>query len=90
MATGDIQVNRMGASFVRSVRGLVDAAHDITVGKKTDLADTSTTASGSSNSNGKVSLRAHGRFHSFSLSPTAAFTDLVGVDVEVAPQGGRA
>lgn len=90
VATGDIQVNRMGASFVRSVRGLVDAAHDITVGKKTDLADTSTTASGSSNSNGKVSLRAHGRFHSFSLSPTAAFTDLVGVDVEVAPQGGRA
>lgn len=87
LSTGELQLFKGRSGFVSSVRGLVDAAHDITVGKKTDLADTETTTTASSNSNGKCSLRSHGRYHRFELSPTAAFTEISGIDVE-ARQGG--
>lgn len=87
LSTGELQLFKGRSGFVSSVRGLVDAAHDVTVGKKTDLADTETTTTGSSNSNGKCSVRSHGRYHRFELSPTAAFTEISGVDVE-ARQGG--
>lgn len=90
VSTGDLQLIKGRGTSVNCIRGLVDAAHDITVGKKYDLADTETTVSGSSNSNGKVSLRARSRYHRIQVSPTAAFTELTGVDVEVAPAGGRA
>lgn len=85
LSTGDIQLARGRRSFVRGVRGLVDAAHDVTVGKKTDLADTESTVTGSSNSNGRVTVRADARYHRFELSPTAAFTEISGVDVEASP-----
>lgn len=89
VSTGEIQLNRNSGAYVSAVRGLVDAAHDITVGRKTDLGDTETTVSGSSNANGKVSLRARGRYHRFQVSPTATFTELTGIDVEAGPAGGR-
>lgn len=85
LSTGDIQLAPDRGSFVRSVRGLVDSAHDVTVGKKTGMADVETTVSGSSNVNGKVSLRSNGRYHRFQLEPTATFTELVGVEVDAVP-----
>ena len=88
MSTGDIRLAKDNASFVRSVRGLVDAAHDITVYKKTDLADSETSSSGSSNSNGVVSVRSRGKYHRFYISPTADFTELSGVNIE-AQVGGK-
>lgn len=89
VSTGFIQINKMGGATVNLVRGLVDSAHDIVVGRKTDLADTEVTATGSSNANGKVSLRATGRYHRFQVSPTATFTELTGVDIDARPMGGR-
>jgi len=89
VSTGDMQLNQNGGTYVNYVRGLCDAAHDVTVGKKTTLSDTETTATGSSNANGKVSLRSSGRYQRFQLSPTAAFTELSGVDVGIGANGNR-
>ena len=89
LSTGEMQLFRGQSGFVRSVRGLVDSAHDVTVGKKTSMADTEVTVSGSSNSNGKVSLRSHGRYHRFQLEPTADFTEIVGVEVEAMSAGSK-
>jgi len=88
VSTGDLQLSD-GSSFIRSVRGLVDSAHTITVAKKTAIADSETTTNGSSNANGKVSLRSHGRYHRIQLQPTATFTEIVGVDVESVRTGRR-
>lgn len=89
VSTGDIQLSRDRASFVRAVRGLVDSAHDVTVGKKTSLSDTEATATGSSNSRGKVSLRSHGRYHRFQVEPTATFSELTGISIEASPGGTK-
>jgi len=89
LSTGDIQLAQDRRAFVKSVRGLVDAAHDITVGKKTALSDTETTVTGSSNAQGKVSIRANDRYHRFQLDPTAVWTEALGVDVEVQRAGKR-
>lgn len=89
VSTGDLQLAKGRRAMVSVVRGLVDAAHDITVGKKTDLADSEATETGSSNSNGKVSVRANARYHRFQVVPTAAFTELTGVEIEAAPSGKR-
>jgi hypothetical protein len=89
VSTGDIQLGKGRRAMIQSVRGLVDSAHDVTVGKKTDMGDTESTVSGSSNSNGKVSLRANARYHRIQVEPTAAFTELVGVDVDAAVEGMR-
>lgn len=89
IGTGDIQLASGRSAFVRSVRGLVDSAHDIDVIKKTDLADSGTTDTGSSNTNGKVSVRSHGRYHSFLLEPTATFTEATGIDIEASVGGTK-
>jgi hypothetical protein len=89
LSTGLIQMSRGRSSFIRSVRGLVDSTHNVTVGKKTDLNDTESTVTGSSNSNGKVSLRSHGRYHRIQLNPTGIFTEISGVDVEASTSGAR-
>lgn len=89
LSTGDIQLAKDRRAFVKSVRGLVDAAHDITVGKKTALSDTETTVTGSSNAQGNVSLRANDRYHRFQLDPTATWTEAIGVDVEAQGAGKR-
>lgn len=89
LSTGDIQLAKDRRAFVKSVRGLVDAAHDITVGKKTALSDTETTVTGSSNAQGKVSIRANDRYHRFQLDPTASFSEAIGVDVEAQGAGIR-
>lgn len=89
LSTGDIQLAKDRRAFVKSVRGLVDSAHDITVGKKTALSDTETTVTGSSNAQGKVSIRANDRYHRFQLDPTATWTEAIGVDVEAQGAGMR-
>lgn len=85
LSTGDLQLTKDRGTIISSVRALVDAANDVTVGKKTDLADTAVTSTGSSNANGKASVRSHGRYQSIQVSPTATFTEISGVEVEARP-----
>lgn len=87
LSTGDMQAGQGRAQTV-SGRGIVDSAHDITVSKKTALSDTATTVTGSSNSEGKVSIRANARYMRFQLNPTADFTEISGIDVELREAGG--
>lgn len=89
VSTGDLQLFRERGSRVSLVRGLVDSAHTVTVGKKTDMADTETTKTQTANSNGKASINSEGRYHRFQLNPTAAFTELVGIDVEARASGRK-
>jgi hypothetical protein len=83
LSTGDLAITPGRSSFIDSVYGIVDSAHDITIGKKVDMADTESTTSGSSNSRGKVSIRSNGKYHRIQISPTAAFTEITGAQVEV-------
>jgi len=46
-------------------------------------------ASATTSSEGRASLRSAGRYHRLSVSPTGNWTNAVGVDIEVKPQGGR-
>ena len=46
-------------------------------------------ASATTSSEGRASLRSAGRYHRLSVSPTGSWTNAVGVDIEVKPQGGR-
>ena len=89
VSTGDLQLARGRSTFISAIRGLVDSAHDATVGKKTDLADTEVTATGSSNANGKCSLRSHGRYHRIQISPTATFTEISGAEIEGKQSGAK-
>lgn len=89
VSTGDLQLTRDRGTRVSSIRGLVDSAFTATVGKKTDMADTEKTKSKASNSNGKASINSDGRLQRLQLVPTAAFTELLGVDVEARPSGRK-
>ena len=40
-------------------------------------------------SEGRASLRSAGRYHRFSISPTGNWTNAIGVDIDVKPQGNR-
>lgn len=87
VSTGDIQVARDRASFVRAVRGLVDSRHDITVGKKVDMADSETTTTATANGNGVAGVRSRGRYHRFQVQPTDTWSELVGVEIEASRSG---
>ena len=89
VSTGDMQLVPDTGCSVRTTYGLVDSAHDITIGKKSALLSTEATVSGSSNSNGKVTVRSHGRYHRFQVVPTATYTEIIGVDVEFSATGRR-
>ena len=84
-----MQLSKGTGSSVRTVYGLVDSAHNVTVGKKSALLKTEATVTGSSNSNGKVTVRSNGRLHRFELVPTATYTEIIGVDVEFSIAGKR-
>jgi len=43
----------------------------------------------STSSEGRASLRSHGRYHRFSIVPTGNWTNAVGVDVDITPTGTR-
>jgi len=87
VSTGDLQLAKDNKTFVLNARGLVDAAHDITVGKKNALSDIEATVIGSSNTNGRAPVRSNGRYHRIQLQPTTTWTELVGVDIEAVPSG---
>ena len=89
VSTGDMQLSKGTGSSVRTVYGLGDSAHNVTVGKKSALLKTEATVTGSSNSNGKVTVRSNGRLHRFELVPTATYTEIIGVDVEFSIAGKR-
>ena len=87
LSTGDLQLFPDRRAGLSSARGLIDAAHDITVTKKGALSDAGSTVVGSSNTNGKCSIRADARYMRFSLSQTAVFTEITGIEVEARPSG---
>lgn len=89
ISTGDMDLANGQSVFVSSVRGIVDAAHDVTVGKKSFVGSTESTVSASSQATGRCALRSYGRLHRFELTPTAQFTEAVGVDVETRQGGSR-
>lgn len=89
LSTGDIQFIKGKRAMVSRARGLVDSAHTITIGKKSALSDTESTVSGSSNADGSVSIRANARYHRVQLIPSASFTEISGVDVEVMEVAGE-
>jgi hypothetical protein len=86
VSTGDIQVAKDRNAMVTGIRGLVDAAHTGTLGRKLNtLADTEDAVSNASNSRGKCSVKANGKYHRFQLAVSATFTELTGVEIEAKP-----
>lgn len=88
VSTGDMQLTPGARTMITAARGLIDSAHTVTVGKKIKAADNEATTTASSNTNGRATLRSNGRYHRFQVVPTAAWTELTGIEVEGVP-GGR-
>lgn len=78
-------------SVVTLARPQIDnGSADVKVASRRELDDNiQFSASVTTSSEGRASLRSAGRYHRLSVSPTGNWTNAVGVDVEVKPQGGR-
>jgi hypothetical protein len=88
VSTGYLSLGN-GSGMIQSVRPVIDSSSTVTIGKKTDLADTETTNSSNTNSNGKASIRSRGRMQRIQVVPTGDFTEISGVEVDVVRTGGR-
>ncbi|NIR50009.1 hypothetical protein GWO43_16040 [candidate division KSB1 bacterium] len=88
LSTGEIELFPGFNATVLSARGLVDADHDVYVGTKRHFGATEEVQNNSSE-NGKVLLRANGKYHRFELRPTEAWTEITGIDVEAKRNGKR-
>jgi len=78
-------------SVVTLARPQIDnGSADVKVASRRELDDNiQFSSSVTTSSEGRASLRSAGRYHRLSVSPTGNWTNAVGVDIEVKPQGGR-
>ena len=78
-------------SVVTLARPQIDnGSADVKVASRRELDDNiQFSSSVTTSSEGRASLRSAGRYHRLSVSPTGNWTNAVGVDVDVKPQGNR-
>jgi len=87
--TTDVEVGYN--SLVQLARPIIDnGSANVKVASRKELDDNvSFGSSVSTSSEGRASLRSHGRYHRFSIVPTGNWTNAVGVDVDITPTGTR-
>lgn len=78
-------------SIVTLARPQIDnGSSTVKVASRKELNDAITfSASATTSSEGRASLRSSGRFHRLSITPTGDWTTAIGVDVDVTPRGMR-
>ena len=87
--TTDVEVGYN--SLVTLARPTIDnGSATVKVASRKELDDNiSFSASVTTSSEGRASLRSHGRYHRFSVSPTGNWTTAVGLDADITPAGTR-
>ena len=87
--TTDVEVGYN--SMVQLARPTIDnGSANIKVASRKELDDNIQFGSSvSTSSEGRASLRSHGRYHRFSIVPTGNWTNAVAVDVDIVPTGTR-
>jgi hypothetical protein len=87
--TTDVEVGYN--SLVQLARPTIDnGSANVKVASRKELDDNVLFGSSvSTSSEGRASLRSHGRYHRFSIVPTGNWTNAVGIDVDITPTGTR-